>query len=148
MRLALKPGSPDQLVHHAQGEFDRTRFDEAWCVTDVDHYEREGGKVSAAVTLAAAAGIQVAVSNPCFEVWLLLHHEPCTAAYENCTAVVRRLRKILPSYDKTRLSFDDFGDGLDRAIERAQRLDPSGREHVRNPSTGVWRLVTAILEQK
>jgi hypothetical protein len=33
------------------------------------------------------------------------------------------------------------------AVARARRLDPTGAGHAINPSTGVWRLVDAILVQ-
>jgi len=148
MRIVAKPGSPDQLVQHARDCFDRDQFDEVWCVTDVDHYEREGGKVTAAVALAAKSGIDLAVSNPCFEIWLLLHRETCASPCVNCDAVLRKLRKSLPAYDKTRLRFADFAAGLPAAIDRAQRLDLTGIDHTRNPSAGVWRLINVILEQQ
>jgi hypothetical protein len=143
MRVVAKPGSPDQLVQHARDSFDRELFDEVWCVTDVDSFEREGGKVTAALALAGKAGIKMAVSDPCFEVWLLLHHEDCSAHCANCGEVERKLRKRLPDYDKARLRFRDYAGGLDRAVERARALERSG-----NPSTGVWRLVNAVLERE
>lgn len=148
MRIVEKPGSPDQLVEHTRDVFALDEFDEVWCVTDVDHYEREGGKVTAALIVAANAGINVAVSNPCFELWLLLHHEDCSAHCADCAVVERKLRKQVRSYDKTRLKFRDFAAGLDQAITRAQKLDPTGTAHARNPSTGVWRLVSALLEKE
>ena len=112
-------------------------------MTDVDHYEREGGKVTAARALAAEAGIQLAVSDPCFELWLLLRHETCARHCADCGAVQRRLTAFVPAYDKARLRFADFADGLDTAVERARSLT-SGR----NPSTDMWRLVTALLEAR
>jgi hypothetical protein len=90
----------------------------------------------------------VAVSNPCFEVWLLLHRGECASPCQNCDAVIHKLRKHLPAYDKTRLRFGDFAAGLEQALVRAQRLEPSGENHTRNPSTGVWRLINTILEQR
>jgi hypothetical protein len=147
MRIVAKPGSPDQLVQYADENFDRSDFDEIWCVTDVDHYEREGGKVTAALAHARKAGIKVAVSNPCFEIWLLLHRDDCRSACQNCGAVVSKLKKHLPAYDKGHLRFEDFASGLGQARTRAERLDPSGEDHAQNPSTGVWRLVDTILEQ-
>jgi hypothetical protein len=148
MRIVAKPGAPDQLVEYARDSCGRDRYDEVWCVTDVDHYEREGGKVTTALSLAAQTDIQIAVSNPCFEIWLLLHREACTSPCENCDVVLRKLRKRLPAYDKSRLRFEDYAEGLSEAIVRAESLEPSGRDHSRNPSTGVWRLVKAILEQQ
>jgi hypothetical protein len=144
MKLVEKPGSPDQLVRYARAAFPLEQFDEVWCVTDVDHYEREGGKVTAALELAGD-DIRLAISNPCFELWLLLHHEDCAAHCADCREVHTRLRKHLPQYDKARLRFGDFAAGLDEAIRRAEKL---GADHTRNPSTGVWRLVNAVLEKQ
>jgi hypothetical protein len=140
MRIITKPGSPDQLIAHAREA--RGDYDDVWCVTDVDSFEREGGKITAALALAEKLDINVAVSDPCFELWLLLHHESCTAFCPDREAVERRLRKHVPDYDKTALRFRDFAAGLDDAIERARRLESAG-----NPSTGVGRLVSALLER-
>ncbi|XVV17382.1 RloB family protein [Actinoplanes sp. CA-131856] len=148
MDIVEKPGAPDQLVSYARNVYGSEGYGQIWCVTDVDHYEREGGKVTAAAAIAAKSGIEVAVSNPCFELWLLLHHEACTGFCANCGAVEKKLKRSLPAYDKTRLRFDDFADRLEDAIARAKVLEPSGTDHAINPSTGVWRLVGALLEKE
>lgn len=88
MKIVEKPGSPEQLVEHTRDTYPLDDFDEVWCVTDVDHFEREGGKVT------------------------------------------------------------DFAGGLDQAITRAKAIDPTGAEHTRNPSTGVWRLVSVLMEKE
>ncbi|MEV6343762.1 RloB family protein [Actinoplanes sp. NPDC051851] len=139
--------SPDEVVRHAKRRAEGEDYDEVWCIVDVDRFEREGGKISEAVRLAEAAGIKVAVSNPCFELWLLLHREQCTAHCADCGVAERLLKRRLPAYDKTRLRFADFAGGVQVAVERAERLEPTGREHTVNPSSGVWPLVKMILEQ-
>ena len=123
-------------------------YDEVWCVFDVDHFEREGGKVSAAAVAATRAGVGLAVSNPCFEVWLVLHHADCGTAFAHCDAAADRLRKHLPAYDKTKLRFADFAECIPDAIRRAKKLDPTGMDHKMNPSTGVWALVEKLMEQE
>lgn len=145
-----KPCAPDQLVEHARMRCRSDDYDEVWCVTDVDHFEREGRKVTAALDLAARADptIRVAVSNPCFELWLLLHHEDCSVHCANCDAVHRKLRRRVPAYDKTRLRFRDYADGVGLAITRAKALDPTGVDHTRNPSTGLWCLVSVVMEKQ
>jgi hypothetical protein len=148
MKLVEKPCAPDQLVEHTIDTFPCREFDEVWCVTDVDHFEREGGKVTTALAKAEKAGIGVAVSNPCFELWLLLHHDDCSAHCVDCDAVQTKLKKYVPAYDKTRLRFRDFAGGVDQAMTRAKKLDPTGTDHRCNPSTGVWRLVAAVLERQ
>jgi hypothetical protein len=58
----------------------RDRYDEVWCVFDVDKHHT----LAAAVALAERQSLRVAISNPCFELWLLWHFEdyskPATAA--------------------------------------------------------------------
>jgi hypothetical protein len=116
-------------------------FDETWCVVDTDEFD-----IDAALRAAERDRVSLAVSNPCFELWLLLHHEDCRAFCHGCEDVHRRLRKRLPSYDKTAVEFDRFAAGVSGAVIRARELDPSGTDHARNPSTGVWRLVQTIRE--
>jgi hypothetical protein len=115
--------------------------DEVWCVVDVDEFD-----ISEALTAAAKKGVNLAISNPCFEYWLLLHFELCTAPLARYDDVQRRLTKHVPRYDKTRLCFADFAPGVDDALQRARsRCGAPGEEHVRNPSTGVWALVQQVI---
>ncbi|MBM6998872.1 RloB domain-containing protein [bacterium] len=44
-------------------------FAEVWAVTDVDDFKN----LAEAQTLARKLGIHLAISNPCFEVWLIDH---------------------------------------------------------------------------
>lgn len=89
--------------------------------------------------------MRLVVSNPCFELWLLLHfvdHRGASASYRQLRP---KLIKHVPEYDKCQLEFDQFAAGLEDAVDRAERLDPSGQDHDRNPSTGVWKLVRQVL---
>lgn len=141
VKVISKVTAPAQLVHHARKLWDRDRdgYDEVWCVVDVDEFD-----IDAAVRAAKDAGIRLAVSNPCFEFWLLLHFEHCTAHLPAYRDVHHRLRKHLPSYDKTTLDFAPLVAGVPDAVERAKAIDADGAGHARNPSTGVWRLVAVI----
>jgi hypothetical protein len=51
--------------------------------------------------------------------------------------------RCVAGYDKTKL---DFAEHVIVAVERARKIDPSGVDHVRNPSTGVWQLVHVLLD--
>ncbi|MEV7964787.1 RloB family protein [Sphaerisporangium sp. NPDC088356] len=44
-------------------------YEHVWCVVDVDDHET----LEKAISAAKHASIKVAISNPCFEVWLLWH---------------------------------------------------------------------------
>jgi hypothetical protein len=136
--LLAKGVAPDQLVRHAKriGE----NCDEKWCVVDADEFD-----IAKAARLADELGVRLAVSNPCFELWLLLHFADHRGASVSYRSLLPKLIKQVPGYDKCRLDFDHYDRGVADAVERAEKLDPSGREHGLNPSTGVWKLVRQVL---
>jgi hypothetical protein len=133
--------SPAQVVQAAAELRDRRpgMFSEVWCVVDVDEFD-----LTDAVAEAGKREINLAVSNPCFELWLLLHHADCRAHCAGCADVAARLKKHVRAYDKARLNFADDADSVTVAVTRARDL---GGDHTTNPSTGVWRLVETITEK-
>lgn len=117
------------------------RFDEVWCVCDVDQHPR----LNDARQMARDNGIEMAVSNPCFELWLVLHFRDNPGAQER-HAMQRLLRQFLPSYEK-HLSFEAVAFGLDAASARARKLDEladADGDNGRNPTTGVYRLADSM----
>ena len=142
VRVRADAVAPEALVRAAAGYRDRRPgvYDEVWCVVDVDEFN-----IEAAARVARDHRVRLAVSNPCFELWLLLHHTDCRAACARAADVLRRLRRHVPHYDKAGLRFTDFTAGVDAAVKRARDLEPSGQDHLRNPSTNVWQLVERIL---
>ncbi|UUU23821.1 RloB family protein [Streptomyces sp. DSM 40750] len=143
VRVITKPCAPSQLVKYAVGQRDLGQgdFDEVWCVFDVDEFQ----DVRRAVDLAEEEGIDVAVSNPCFELWLILHFAPHTAYARTYRELLPHLTRHLPRYDKARLDFRHFSDGWRTAATRARQLAPRGKEHEANPASGVWALVERIV---
>jgi hypothetical protein len=143
VRIRYEGIDPARLVRLAASYRDQRpgRFDEVWCIVDVDQFDMD-----AAVAEARRLDVRLAISNPCFELWLLLHRGDCRAFCNDCNEVERRLRRHVPAYDKTRLNFADFVGGVHDAVKRAKDLDAAGTDHRRNPSTNVWQLVERILE--
>lgn len=118
-------------------------FDEVWCVFDVD----EHAHLAEARHQATASGIDLAVSNPCFELWALLHFQEQNAHLPTAEARIR-LKRYVPDYGKA-LPFDRLQTGYEAAVSRAQDLDrrcEADGEPGRNPSTGVYRLTQSIRE--
>ncbi len=118
--------------------------DEYWCVFDVDEHTR----LREALHLAEAHNIHVALSNPNFELWILLHHRGQTAALTKNDArrAVRDELGVEKSLSPALLEmlFAQHGEAAARAVE----LDAL---HVRNgsdgnPSTGVPRLIGSLGE--
>ena len=120
------------------------RYRHIWCVFDVDEHPF----LSEAQLQARDNNIDVAVPNPCFELWALLHFQDQRAAIGRAD-VKSLLRRHMHGYDK-RLPCDTLHPFTDAARQRAVDLD---RWHAtrgtsgENPSTGVYRLVDIIRDK-
>lgn len=120
---------------------DDQKFDDVWCVVDVDDHPH----LAEALALANKSGVNVAVSSPCFELWALLYFRDQTERIHRHD-VHRALKEFLPKYDK-KLDFAKMRPGYDKAVERARALQKTAAatgEANRNPSTGVYVLTELI----
>lgn len=123
-----------------QGD-DNLKFDSVWCVFDIDEHPH----VPEAKEMARTLEIGVAISNPCFELWLLLHLRDCPGM-QHRHAMQAMLKALVPDYDKT-VRFASYRDGYEEAVKRARRLDAlasSVGEPGRNPTTNVFELTEKI----
>jgi RloB-like protein len=120
---------------------DNLLFNEVWCVFDVDQHAR----LPDAIQKAAASSIDLAVSNPCFELWLLIHFRE-QWAYITGSAAQSAVRRFIRGYGKI-VDYSLLVGKGDVAISRAQKLALRAEEaddKIGNPSTGVWRLVSEL----
>lgn len=116
-------------------------YDEVWCVFDVDRHPN----LPEAKQQATHNGISLAISNPCFELWALLHLQEHSSHAEGKT-IFQLLKRRFPGYQKV-LPFDQIHPGYDLAVERAKILEQRRREADDvggNPSTGVYKLTETI----
>jgi hypothetical protein len=102
--------------------------DQLWLMLDTDHCIQEQHKASflTAIGNARQRGVNIALSRPCFELWLLLHHveEAEVASLLNAGQVEKKLREVLGEYNKTRLKEEHYPlSSVVHAYKRAQRLD-------------------------
>ncbi|WP_336210128.1 RloB family protein [Nonomuraea sp. LPB2021202275-12-8] len=132
----------DRKEKEARGQRDANlAYDEVWCVVDVDDHDT----LDQAMAAARKGQVNLAISRPCFELWILYHFETCTAACDS-HQISRKLRKHIKDYDK-RLGRDFPFASHEIARERAQRADPDHCEpnrKGRNPSTNAWLIVEVI----
>jgi hypothetical protein len=68
-----KQGAPLTLVEMAVERKRDSEVDECWCLFDVECPQHHPN-LDRAIALANAKGIKLAISNPCFEIWLMLHY--------------------------------------------------------------------------
>lgn len=100
--------------------------DSLWLVLDVDRWG--SAKLAAVAREAKSVGFGLAISNPCFEVWLLYHFTADIPASERCQDMVLALRQATGGgYNKSKLEPERFAPHLGTALERAEASDPSPR---------------------
>jgi RloB-like protein len=157
VELRIEPGgTPKALVEQAveakraaekaakRGKDENLKYDVAWCVFDVDEHPF----VAEARQQASDNGIRIAVSNPCFELWALLHFQDQHAHIER-HEVQRLCRHYMPRYDK-RLPCETLLAVYHEAVRRSVELERW--QHTRgtdggNPSTGVHKLTEQIMKE-
>jgi hypothetical protein len=129
-------------------KFDLREDDIYWLVIDRDRWtEKELSNVISESKRRKNNPIGVAVSNPCFELWLFLHFAEWTEGEVNSKNIESKIRELLGQYSKT-----SFIEGLNKesillAIQRAEQIDlKPDLEWPNNPGTHVYKLVKMIYE--
>lgn len=129
-----KATDPENLVKKAaafkkENEIDEKNGDRVWCVFDIDiNYNNNNAVTSKINEIQRAKAhadknkIRLGMSNPCFELWYLLHFEYTTANMKNYTEVQRRLSKYIIDYDKTKDVYSLLKDKIDIALKNSKKL--------------------------
>ena len=97
-----KHSSPGALLkcagQHAAAAWNRTE-QQVWLVFDADVSERHGN-LDEEVRQAKKQGFACAVTNPCFEYWLILHHQDCRTPFASSEKCLEYLKGVQPDYEK------------------------------------------------
>ncbi len=157
VKIADETGVPKTLVQEAKRlrknaadaaarERDKNLlFDQVWCVFDLDEHP----DVPAAMTMAQANKIEIALSIPCFELWLVLHFRDSPGMIHR-HAAQSMLKKFISGYNKS-VDYEYCHDGYPDAVKRAERLEALAKDANdpwMNPTTGVHRLTKVISPPK
>lgn len=139
-----KPADVIQRLDRAFRDYKRGK-DEGWLVIDRDAWQETD--LDAVCRDARKNGYQVALSNPCFELWLYLHLCDNTA-FADRHACQARLASVLTDYTPNKKgSYDpeSLRAHIARAIKRAAALDI--HPHTpwpTNQCTRVYKLVESL----
>ena len=120
--------------------------DEVWCLFDVE-WPRNHPDLPEAKARADRSDVRLAISNPCFELWLALHFEDHTAPLDN-----RAARNLLRDHDKSSGKGLDGSEYMPRRADAAQRARALTAKHAGdgtefpndNPSSGMYLFLEAI----
>ena len=148
------------LKAKAHSEARKERFDSwesVWAVTDVD-----GFSMFAAQQLARQEAVGLAVSNPCFEVWLIDHMIVCPESCSETKACEKKAQELgvtcsrgkkSKSLEKSKaIGFPITKERVDKALQNAQGHNSDRKRQVRLHSVdqagkySVWTDVPSIVD--
>jgi hypothetical protein len=139
VQIERADSDPVKVVEKGKRRNKQNDFDRVFCVVDGDKSERIE---AARRRIGKRSDLELIVSTPCFEVWLLLHFEASDAPFVECAKVCDRLRQQLPDYVKgQRYDFARIVSRSDDAISNAEWLAARGLD---NPATHLHRLLILI----
>ena len=142
---------PKQLVERAVQLARESDYDSVWCAFDTEAPDPHAS-LQHALDIARSSDIPIARSNPCFELWLLLHLRSHTG-YLSTDEAIRILVAELPGYHKEidEYTFRKLEPGVAAACQRARDLEErhdadSTRCPHDNPFSTMYRLIEHLLD--
>jgi hypothetical protein len=123
-----------QMLDEFKKEFKLRVYDELWMVIDYDRWGEK--KISSIAQLCEQKGYNLALSKPCFELWLLLHLTSLDV-YDDMqkdeflknpkvgsrSLLENEIVNLVGGYNSARPNCDQFIPNIELAIERARKLD-------------------------
>ncbi len=154
VRINVEPSKrgqdPERIIRYAKEHKDS--YDEIYCVLDVDDHAH----LTKALKEAKKNKFIPIVSNPCFELWYLLHFPNYSTRPQTPKLLEKELGKLLGTkYDK---GFSKIYELLntegseEEAIKKAEKLKTYAQKHTNNqditanPSTEVFQLIEHLRE--
>ena len=125
--------------------------DQLWLVCDTDHWIEPGHikNLVEVVRLCRQKGIGAALSNPCFDLWVLLHFADFPSETSlTCTEVGEQIRAAAGQYNKTKvynLPIDD--ERVRSAISRAKGHYDSSIEIPTVPQTSIFLILEDLVQR-
>jgi len=148
LRLEIHPEhrQPLTLVRMAVERSRDPEVDECWCIFDVE-WPQNHPNLASAVAMAHENGVRLAISNPCFELWLILHHQD-HHKFDH-TAAVEALSRSLDGRPGKSIDAARYLPRREIAARRAQLL---AKRHERegnrfphdNPSSGMYLFLQSL----
>ena len=123
------------------------RYDEVWVVYDLEKPNGDRRRLhKEQQSRQKAQGISVAVSDPSFEFWYLLHFESTTGSLADGKSGIKRLKRHWPEYEKASVISEAI---LARTADAIVHADRCRRYHKAsggsgNPGTDVDILVQSL----
>lgn len=132
---------------------------ELWMVVDRDKQNVSKDQLNEIVEKCRIEGYNVALSNPTFEFWLLLHltsialydkdlllSNPKTTAKSKKRYLEKELSRLLGGYNKNKLHFEKFEPGIKDAVSRSKELPIDNMTIIDELGTSICLLIEKIIK--
>jgi hypothetical protein len=145
--------SPKAIVDRLdayQAEFEIGEDDKLWYCGDIDHWADGNhlANLNRVLSHCHSQKYDVALSNPCFELWLLLHFDETPITPVDCKSVVERLRAAAGGYSKPNGCVAEITvKHVQQAIARAEGGDTAHGLPI-NPATQIYRIVKSMADRQ
>lgn len=128
--------------------------DVGFVLADLDLNSEKESQFHASEKYLQDIPVSFCVSNPCFEVWYLLHFDYSTHSFSSNSEVINNLKQYIPNYQKNGDYYPVLIGKTSDAIKNAKKLSNfhEGLQYQWvsiqcNPQTDVYRIVE-LLEQE
>lgn len=133
----------DRLNNYSEA-YQIGKNDEFWLMVDTDRWGDK--KLSEMSQEAFKKNYFLAISNPCFEVWLYLHLGSISTNFTECKELKKMLRQKIGSYNPSNLNLDIYKPNILIAIRRAKDISPDdGSRWPASIGTHVYKIVEKII---
>ena len=126
-------------------------FDEIWIIFDVD--ANPVRTINQVIQEARDSDIKIAISNPCLELWLVLHCQDQTGYIER--EQIQRMARTLGMIKRKDIALGAHRtliDKYDEARNRAKKLEIMHRNNNsklwENPSSQIWKFVDRLIQSE
>lgn len=148
------------VEHQKKDQLSAATGDSVWVVADGDVNFNNPNPIAARSQqlekvrkIADRSDVHMVISNPCFELWYLLHFRYTTKYLKDYEATKEELVSYFPEYEKTDDVYTQLLPHLEQALQNAKRLE---RYHIENgetvpftigvnPYTEVYQLIEELL---
>ncbi len=145
-----------KLKKEAKDEYNFNADDELWMIIDTDRWRNIPQIIEECNKLE---NMYVAVSNPCFELWLLLHIKDISEySIEELKLILQnnkvtskknyidsKLTEILGAYNKSNPKPEQFIPYLQNAIKQAKYLDSKNEEYPKELGSHVYKIIEKLI---
>lgn len=160
VKIKDRAGAPIGIINEAQAQVQAREheslehrspglsYEAIWCVFDVEN-PNYNQTFERAVQAADKNGYHLAISNPAFEFWYVLHFEHTARPFMDGSELKEYLRRHIPGYFPAMKVFAQLINSTNLAIRNAKNLlenHPQYEQRFPNPSTSVHILVEEMIQ--